>query len=128
MPSLIFLGHADLVPFAFLDEDKSFTAWPRSIHPEDYEKVMDAYREAFRTQTELRTEFRSLGSRHPWRLLLLTPLGDENLKHLSLGGHHGFICLIVDISSEKSAELAERKAAEEVNLLSRRLGFPGDIC
>lgn len=94
-------------------EDQSFKSWPQSIHPEDYDRVMSAYKEAFRGQTELRAEFRALGSDHPWRLLLLTPLGDENLKHVSLGEYGGFICSVVDITSEKSAENDQRIAAEE---------------
>jgi len=84
-------------------DDQSFKSWPQSIHPDDYERVMKAYQEAFRGQTELRAEFRALGSEHPWRLLLLTPLGDENLRHVSLGEYGGFICSVVDITSEKSA-------------------------
>lgn len=92
-------------------DDKSFTGWPQSIHPDDYSRVMDAYREAFTSRRQLRTEFRARGEPHPWRLLLLTPLEDENLQYLSLEHEGGFICSIVDISSEKSAELAEREAA-----------------
>jgi signal transduction histidine kinase len=96
-------------------EDQSFKSWPQSIHPEDYERVMSAYQRAFHGQSELRAEFRALGSEHPWRLLLLTPLGDENLRHVSLGEYGGFICSVVDITSEKSAENDQRLAAEEAN-------------
>lgn len=94
-------------------EDQSFKSWPQSIHPDDYERVMGAYQQAFKGQTELRAEFRALGSEHPWRLLLLTPLGDENLRHVSLGEYGGFICSVVDITSEKSAENDQRIAAQE---------------
>jgi signal transduction histidine kinase/CheY-like chemotaxis protein len=94
-------------------DDQSFKSWPQSIHPDDYERVMGAYQRAFKGQTELRAEFRALGSEHPWRLLLLTPLGDENLRHVSLGEYGGFICSVVDITSEKSAENDQRIAAEE---------------
>jgi signal transduction histidine kinase len=94
-------------------EDKSFMAWPQSIHPDDYERVLDAYRHAFESQQQLRIEFRALGQQYPWRLLLLTPLGDENLQHISLREYGGFICSIVDISSEKNAVFAEREAAKE---------------
>ena len=94
-------------------EDQSFKSWPQSIHPDDYERVMGAYQRAFKGQAELRAEFRALGSEHPWRLLLLTPLGDENLRHVSLGEYGGFICSVVDITSEKSAENDQRIAAEE---------------
>jgi len=94
-------------------DDQTFKSWPQSIHPDDYERVMGAYQRAFHGQTELRAEFRALGSEHPWRLLLLTPLGDENLRHVSLGEYGGFICSVVDITSEKSAENDQRIAAEE---------------
>jgi len=94
-------------------EDQAFNSWPQSIHPEDYERVMGAYQEAFKSQRQLRTEFRAQGGAHPWRLLLLTPLGNENLEHVSLRNNGGFICSVVDISSEKSAELTQRKAAKE---------------
>ncbi|KAI5357937.1 Putative PAS domain, signal transduction response regulator, receiver domain, CheY-like superfamily [Septoria linicola] len=95
------------------NDDKSFTSWPQSIHPDDYERVMDAYKKAFSGKSELRAEFRARGEPHPWRLLLLTPLDEENLQHVSLQEGGGFICSIVDISSEKSAELNERKAAQQ---------------
>jgi signal transduction histidine kinase len=94
-------------------DDEEFTSWPQSIHPDDYDRVMDAYKEAFQSQQELRVEFRAKDEPHPWRLLLLTPLGDENLQHVSMRDNGGFICSIVDISSEKRAELSERKAAQQ---------------
>lgn len=101
-------------------EDQSFKSWPQSIHPDDYDRVMNAYQDAFRSQTELRAEFRALGSQHPWRLLLLTPLGTENLRHVSLVEHGGFICSVVDITSEKSAEDDQRRAAEEATERKRQ--------
>lgn len=103
----------DLTTTLTLGDDRSFTSWPQSIHPDDYDRVMKAYQDAFHNSKELRTEFRARGEPHPWRLLLLTPLGDENLQHVSLREYGGFICSIVDISSEKSAELTERKAAQQ---------------
>ncbi|KAK1067413.1 hypothetical protein LTR74_006458 [Friedmanniomyces endolithicus] len=90
----------------------SFTSWPQSIHPDDYPRVMAAYQEAFDSGKQLRTEFRSLGDDNPWRLLLLMPLGDDNLQHVSLREYGGFICSLVDITSEKRAEISERKAAQ----------------
>ena len=96
-----------------LSNDQSFKSWPQSIHPEDYERVMSAYLEAFNSQKQLRTEFRAQGERYPWRLLLLTPLGDENLQHVSLREYGGFICSVVDISSQKSAEIAQQRDAKE---------------
>lgn len=94
-------------------DDQSFRSWPQSIHPEDYDRVLGAYHQAFVYQRQLRTEFRALGGDRPWRLLLLTPLGDENLRHVSLEKYGGFICCVVDITSEKSAELSQRNAAIE---------------
>ncbi|KAK5673941.1 hypothetical protein LTS10_013286 [Elasticomyces elasticus] len=66
-----------------------------------------------RRAKQLRIEFRALGEENPWRLLLLTPLGDDNLQHVSLREYGGSICSILDITSEKSAELTERRAAKE---------------
>jgi PAS domain-containing protein len=92
-------------------ENREFTSWPQSIHPDDYGRVMQAYREAFAQQKQLRTEFRAIGEQTSWRLLLLTPLGSDSLQHVSLREYGGFICSVVDITSEKSAEFAEREAA-----------------
>lgn len=47
--------------------DKSFKKWPKTIHPEDYERVMNAYREAFEARSHLSTEFRAYGMNSPWR-------------------------------------------------------------
>lgn len=94
-------------------EDQESKSWPQSIHPDDYDRVMEVYHDAFFSQKQLRTEFRALGQQNPWRLLFLTPLGDDNLRHVSLREYGGFICSVVDITSEKSAELAERKAAKD---------------
>ncbi|KAK5697784.1 hypothetical protein LTR17_023816 [Elasticomyces elasticus] len=88
-------------------------SWPRIIYPDDYDRVMQAYHEALGSQQLLRIEFRALGEENPWRLLLLTPLGDDKLQHVSLREYGGSICSIVDITSEKSVELAERRAAKE---------------
>ncbi|KAF2199275.1 two component histidine kinase 1 [Delitschia confertaspora ATCC 74209] len=85
---------------------KEFRAWPESIHPEDYERVMAAYREAFSTRQALRIEFRCLTNENEeWRLFLLRPLNDEP--------EAGFICALVDITEIKSAQLSQEKAATE---------------
>ncbi|KAI0017511.1 two component histidine kinase 1 [Xylariomycetidae sp. FL0641] len=91
----------------------SFESWPKSIYKEDYDRVMNAYKEAFTSQKQLRTEFRASSQGHPWRLLFLNPLGDESLQHVSLREYGGFICSVIDITSEKSAELSERQAAKD---------------
>jgi signal transduction histidine kinase/AmiR/NasT family two-component response regulator len=96
-------------------DDQSSKSWTQSIHPDDYEHVLNAYREAFASQKQLRTVFRALGSEHPWRLLLLMPLGEENSRHVSLEKYGGFVCSVVDITAEKSAEIDQRKAAGEAD-------------
>jgi PAS domain S-box-containing protein len=86
-----------------------FRAWPESIHPDDYESVMSAYREAFSSRKELRCEFRcatsSTGEEGEWRLFLLRPLSDDP--------DAGFISAIVDITEIKQAQLTQERAATE---------------
>ena len=86
-----------------------FRAWPESIHPDDYEHVMTAYREAFSSRQELRCEFRcavsATGEEGEWRLFLLRPLSDE--------ADAGFIAAIVDITEIKQAQLTQERAAIE---------------
>jgi signal transduction histidine kinase len=86
-----------------------FRAWPESIHPEDYERVMSAYRHAFHDRQELRIEFRcaadAKGDDGEWRMFLFRPLSEEP--------NAGFICAVVDITSIKQAQLAQEKAATE---------------
>jgi PAS domain S-box-containing protein len=86
-----------------------FRAWPESIHSADYERVMAAYRKAFRDREELRIEFRcaadAKGEDGEWRMFLFRPLSDEP--------EAGFICAVVDITSIKQAEIAQEKAATE---------------
>lgn len=86
-----------------------FRAWPESIHPLDYERVMGAYRRAFSSRQELRIEFRCAADAHgdegEWRLFLFRPLSDDP--------EAGFICAVVDITEIKQAEIAQEKAAVE---------------
>lgn len=86
-----------------------FRAWPESIHPDDYDRVMSAYRQAFSDREELRCEFRcatsATGEGGEWRLFLLRPLSDEP--------DAGFISAIVDITEIKQAQLTQERAATE---------------
>ena len=86
-----------------------FRAWPESIHPEDYDRVMAAYRKAFSSREDLRIEFRctseATGEEGEWRLFLFRPLS-EDLEA-------GFICAVVDITEIKQAQLSQEKAATE---------------
>ncbi len=86
-----------------------FRAWPESIHPNDYDRVMAAYRRAFSLREDLRIEFRctseSTGEEGEWRLFLFRPLSEDT--------EAGFICAVVDITEIKQAQLAQEKAATE---------------
>ncbi|KAF2181684.1 putative histidine kinase HHK12p [Zopfia rhizophila CBS 207.26] len=88
---------------------KEFRAWPESIDPRDYDRVMGAYRKAFSSREELRVEFRCAGNTvnedEEWRLFLLRPLSDDQ--------EAGFICAVVDITEIKHAQLTQEKAAAE---------------
>ena len=83
-----------------------FRAWPESIDTRDYERVMNAYREAFSSGRELQIEFRCAASEEEqWRLFLLRPLRKE--------ADAGFICTVVDITEIKLAEISQQKAARD---------------
>ncbi|KAJ4366943.1 hypothetical protein N0V83_007473 [Neocucurbitaria cava] len=88
-----------------------FRAWPESIHPDDYDQVMAAYRKAFEGQHELQIEFRCASeatndkNEGAWRMFLLRPLGDDP--------EVGFICAVVDITEIKEAQLTQERAARE---------------
>ena len=92
----------------------SFKAWPQSIHPEDYDRVMAAYKNSFdRPERTLRVEFRTIGEQDAWRLLMLSPLGDSRMRDESIEKYGGFICAVIDITPNKAQELAQKKAAQE---------------
>ncbi|KAH8633058.1 putative histidine kinase HHK12p [Alternaria alternata] len=134
MSTSMFQRFAELLPngLAILDKDaeaifvndgffklttnkgnNEFRSWPESIHPDDYEDVMTAYRKAFESRTELQIEFRcdvaepeemkSKGEQ--WRLFLLKPLSEE--------ADAGFISAVIDITDIKQAQLTQEKAAND---------------
>jgi PAS domain S-box-containing protein len=130
MQTQLFQRFAELLPngLAILDKDleaifvndgffrlttnkmaNEFRAWPESIHPQDYDRVMAAYRKAFSRREDLRIEFRctseATGEEGEWRLFLFRPLSDDP--------EAGFICAVVDITEIKQAQLAQEKAATE---------------
>lgn len=130
MQTQLFQRFAELLPngLAILDKDleaifvndgffrlttnkmaNEFRAWPESIHPNDYDRVMGAYRKAFSLREDLRIEFRctseATGEEGEWRLFLFRPLSEDS--------EAGFICAVVDITEIKQAQLAQEKAAIE---------------
>ncbi|CAI6333788.1 unnamed protein product [Periconia digitata] len=86
-----------------------FRAWPESIHPQDYDRVMSAYREAFSNRGELSIEFRcaadARGEAGEWRLFMFKPLSKDP--------EAGYICAVIDITEIKQAQIAQEKAATE---------------
>ncbi|PVI02789.1 putative histidine kinase HHK12p [Periconia macrospinosa] len=86
-----------------------FRAWPESIHPDDYDRVMSAYREAFSNREELSIEFRcaadASGEAGEWRLFLFKPLSRDP--------EAGYICAVIDITEIKQAQITQEKAATE---------------
>jgi signal transduction histidine kinase len=91
--------------------NNEFRAWPESIHPEDYEVVMSAYRRAFESREELQIEFRCDVAQpsdivgEQWRLFLLKPLSEE--------AEAGYISAVIDITDIKQAQLTQERAAKE---------------
>jgi PAS domain S-box-containing protein len=92
---------------------KGFRAWPESIHPNDFDRVISMYRNAFKSRDELRVEFRCAcdnagedqGEDGEWRLFLLRPLSEDS--------EAGYICAVVDITEIKQAQLSQEKAATD---------------
>jgi PAS domain-containing protein len=92
---------------------KSFKCWSQSIHPEDYDRVTNAYFEALKAKHGLRMEYRVRNQSHLWRVLRLSPLDEMDVRWLKLGKEGGFICTIADITLEKTAELVQGSLARE---------------
>ncbi|KAL4886069.1 hypothetical protein BJY04DRAFT_213606 [Aspergillus karnatakaensis] len=84
-----------------------------SVHKDDYDRVAVDYNTALRTRTEIRTEYRSVGETEHWRALSLSPLEKNDLSQFNLRDSGGLICMITDITPEKTAELLQRKTAQD---------------
>lgn len=89
-----------------------FRAWPQSIHPDDYDRVMKDYKNAFNTDQVLSTQFRSVcgDPKNPsasWRLFMMRAISD------TAPSADGYLCAVIDITSLKSAELYQRRVATE---------------
>jgi PAS domain-containing protein len=108
----LFVNHQFHSLTAHRGPDQSFRMWPETIHPDDYERVMDEYHKAFDAQTELETEFRAFGE-DQWRLFLMRPLGENNLQQFDLQRLGGYICALIDVSDMKNAEIAQTRVAKE---------------
>ncbi|GAQ09493.1 hypothetical protein ALT_6814 [Aspergillus lentulus] len=94
-------------------DPRSFDCWSQSIHPDDFDRLAEAYHDASRAQQPLRIQYRTRDEDCPWRLLTLTPMGPDERALFGLTTAGGAICTIADITQEKTAELSQRKIAEE---------------
>ncbi|KAE8139242.1 hypothetical protein BDV38DRAFT_270090 [Aspergillus pseudotamarii] len=93
--------------------ETAFDSWSQSIARGDYDRVATAYDDALKANTALRIEYRTCDEPCQWRLLMLTPFGEEELRGLPLGTDGGSYCTITDITEEKRAEISQKKIAEE---------------
>lgn len=85
----------------------------QSIHSDDYEQIAEAYHVAVQTNTGMRREYRAIGKTEEWRGLSLTPLDEDDVEQFGLSDRGGLICMISDITPEKTAELLQRKIADD---------------
>ncbi|KAB8222930.1 hypothetical protein BDV33DRAFT_189356 [Aspergillus novoparasiticus] len=92
---------------------KAFDGWSQSIARGDYDRVAAVYDNALKANKALRIEYRTCDEPCQWRLLMLTPFGEEELRGLPLGPGGGSYCTITDITEEKRAEISQKKIAEE---------------
>ncbi|KAE8334044.1 hypothetical protein BDV39DRAFT_188344 [Aspergillus sergii] len=92
---------------------KAFDGWSQSIARGDYDRVAAVYDNALKANQALRIEYRTCDEPCQWRLLMLTPFGEEELRGLPLGPGGGSYCTITDITEEKRAEISQKKIAEE---------------
>ncbi|KAL4739961.1 hypothetical protein BDV11DRAFT_186505 [Aspergillus similis] len=85
----------------------------QGVNADDYEQLADAYRASLRLRQEIRREYRMKDHTEEWREMSLTPLKDKDLDQFGLRGKGGAICMISDITPEKTAELLQRKIADD---------------
>ncbi|KAL4978842.1 hypothetical protein BDW66DRAFT_157733 [Aspergillus desertorum] len=85
----------------------------QAVHESDYEELANAYRASLRLRTAIRREYRMKNHTEEWRKVSMTPLKENDLDQFGLRGKGGFICMISDITPEKTAELMQRKIADD---------------
>ena len=96
-----------------MENERRFKSWPHTIHPDDYPRVMDSYQDAVGSRKPLRIEFKCNGKEEVWRLLLLSPLADTFLRRQEAENRGGFMCALIDTSSNKQAEFSKAREADE---------------
>ncbi|KAL5049343.1 hypothetical protein BDW71DRAFT_217485 [Aspergillus fruticulosus] len=85
----------------------------QGVHADDYEQLADAYRASLRSRTAIRREYRMKDHTDDWRGVSMTPLKEKDLDQFGLRDKGGLICMISDITPEKTAELVQRKIADD---------------
>jgi signal transduction histidine kinase/CheY-like chemotaxis protein len=85
----------------------------QGVHADDYEELADAYRASLRLRTPIRKGYRMKDHTREWRGVLMTPLKGNELDQFGLRDTGGSICMITDITPEKTAELMQRKNADD---------------
>ncbi|KAL4752213.1 hypothetical protein BDW72DRAFT_73771 [Aspergillus terricola var. indicus] len=85
----------------------------QGVNADDYEQLADAYRASLQRRVEIRREYRMKDHTEEWRAMSLTPLKDKDLDQFGLRDKGGSICMISDITPEKTAELLQRKLADD---------------
>ncbi|KAL4755725.1 uncharacterized protein BDW70DRAFT_165176 [Aspergillus foveolatus] len=83
------------------------------VHVDDYEELADAYRASLRLRTPIRKGYRMKGHTGEWRGVSMTPLKGDELDQFGLRDTGGSICMITDITPEKTAELLQWKIADD---------------
>jgi PAS domain S-box-containing protein len=101
-----------LVEF-FGEEIRGLPDWSRFLHPEDYNRVVDEWRDARRQQTMYEVEFRARRSDGSYRWLhsRVSPLFDTG------GTLMRWYNLIIDVHDRKVAEEALRDSEQKLRLI-----------
>ncbi|KAL3477636.1 hypothetical protein BJX99DRAFT_122977 [Aspergillus californicus] len=90
-----------------------FNCLAQSIHPDYYDRVDADYRKAFKEGRSIRAEYRTTDEAEVWRAVTVTPLKNEDLEEFNLRDDGGFISMVSDITAVKTAELLQRKIAQD---------------
>ncbi|OGE51961.1 hypothetical protein PENARI_c011G06619 [Penicillium arizonense] len=87
--------------------------WLRSVHEDDYERVVTEYEEVAEPKQALRIEYHTPGPDSMWCVMTLERLDNEDVQFFGPSEDGLFICTIADITPEKKAELVQRQAAQD---------------
>lgn len=86
--------------------------WLRSVCADDHDRAVAGYNEASENGGTLRIEYRTSDKESIWCAMTLEKLSSTDLQCFGLDDKGGFVCTVADITSTKTAEIVQRKAAE----------------